>query len=198
MFAVPIEIFIIESDNRKVTYGTGDLDRILDAVNSIWRRNANITFEVVEINRIVVPDNRSEPAKSNEDLEALGRDFLGANFFDSTIDVIIVKSFRDSENGGGIAHESLKAVMQNEFDDERWANWNLAHELGHKLNLVDVFQHDNLMQADEYPWNIIYKILYIPTGLTNEQILTARDWTYETYCPEDSGRSLPENTITSE
>jgi hypothetical protein len=184
-FAVPIEIFIVESANTKVKYSNEDLMSIMNSVNNIWRSNANITFQIIGINHIIVADNRAEPMKTNENLESLGRDFIGEKFTDNTIDVIIVKSLKGSENGGGIAHKSFKAVMENEFENEKWASWNLAHELGHKLNLSDVVQYDNLMQM-ESPWNIEYKKAYIPTTLTREQVLTSRDWVYKTYCPSDS------------
>jgi hypothetical protein len=180
ILAVPIEIFIIDGEREKVSYSSEDMIRIVNSVNEIWISNANITFEIIEISRIVVPDNRAGPARSNADLEALGTDFLGEKFFDCVIDVVIVKSLKDQRDGGGIAHSSFKAVMENEFEDENRANWNLAHELGHKLNLFDVFQHDNLMQ-EEYFWNVWYKERYLPTQLTKEQVLTTRNWVYQDY-----------------
>jgi hypothetical protein len=61
-FSVPIEIFILESQNNRVRYADSDLNGILDGINEIWGRNANITFDLVAINRIVVPDERAEPA----------------------------------------------------------------------------------------------------------------------------------------
>lgn len=185
MFTVPVEIFIIESTTAKVKYTDEDLTRILDSANDIWRNNANITFHIVEINRIMVPEERAEPEKSNRALESIGRDFLAEKFLDDTIDIIIVKSLKGSEEGGGIAHDTFRAVMENEFENESWAIWNLSHELGHKLNLFDVYHPDNLMQA-ELPWNVMYKKLYLPTGLAKEQVLTTRDWVYKTYCPDDS------------
>lgn len=76
--------------------------------------------------------------------------------------------------------------MISEFDDESWAKWTLAHELGHKLNLYDVFQAYNLMQAEEYLWNHAYKIIFHPVSLMNDQAHATRDWAYEKYCVDES------------
>ncbi len=185
MISVPIEIHVIESESNKVEYSENNLVEILDYANIVWRTNANITFDLRGINRVGVPEDSAEPSKSLQALEKIGNDFLRSKLTDGVIDIIIVKSFKNDDLGG-IAHPRFTAVMINEFEDKSWAKWNLAHELGHLLNLFDVFQMDNLMQADEYPWNIVYKKEHLPQGLTREQVLTARDWAYKVYCSDES------------
>ena len=185
MISVPIEIHVIESEISKVGYSDNNLVEILDHARIVRGTNANITFNLRGINHVDVPAERAEPSKSLEALEKIGNDFLRSKLNDGVIDIIIVKSF-ENDDLGGIAHPRLTAVMISAFEDQNWAKWNLAHELGHLLNLFDVFQMDNLMQADEYPWNIVYKKEHLPQGLTREQVLTARDWAYKVYCSDES------------
>jgi hypothetical protein len=178
---VPIEIFILNSESKVVTYTDANLEEILAWTNQVWTENADISFELLGIHRLEVPDDRVEISQTNPEAIALARDFLGDKFGDEVIDVMIVKSMSGAPEGGGIAVGSSKIVVTTAFENMAWAKWNFAHELGHNLNLRDVVQKDNLMQWNRFYGNIDYKKEHFPTDLTREQVLTVRDWAYRNF-----------------
>jgi len=183
---LPIEFFLASSESLAVTYSDSQVSEIVNATSDIWLSNANITFHLVGVHRLTVAENSLQVSSTNEAVSEFGSEFLGEKFRDDVIDVVIMRSLKDAKEGGGIAVAADRIILSSEFENRAHAYWNLAHELGHILNLRDVIQADNLMQADELPGNVEYKKRHLPTRLTDEQVLMTRSWAYQVLCSEGS------------
>lgn len=132
---IPLNIVIASGvDRNKVSYTDAQIEEFVHFSNDVWSK-ANIKFNVESIKRIVVPDERSAPPRNGDNKEEcqFGKEYLGKDFEDSTIDVIYVKQFRDEPAGGGVTIQNgtIGATFITEFDDDYKAEWTLSHELVH-------------------------------------------------------------------
>jgi hypothetical protein len=185
LISVPTEVFLVSSESNRGSYNNLRISEMLITANTIWQENANITFKNIRTTELIVPDNRTLiSTDTNDEAQTFGADFLGESYKDSTIDIVILVSVRGDDFGGGITVPSDRLIVMTELQNKSWADWTLAHELGHTLNLRDVVQSDNLMQWNIVPGNVDYKKKYLPDNLTDQQVLIARDWAFRVYCQE--------------
>lgn len=179
---VPLNV-IIASGETKVSYNDSEISHFVEFSNDVWNQ-AGIRFYIKSIQYIAVPEDRAMPPRDGigSELCKFGRDFLGTEFEDAVIDVVIIKNFVDKPNGGGrtLNQGIIGAIFINEFDDDYRANWTLSHELGHVLNLNHMPGKDNLMFNADLQDGISEER---STTLTSEQVEAARNRAYAIHCP---------------
>jgi hypothetical protein len=179
---VPINIVVVNGEKDKISYDDRKILNIVEYSNEIWQV-ANISFNIVSIRYLSISDDRATPERDNIDkLQQLGRAVLGQEYEDGIIDVVYVKYFRDHRDGGGQTLQigNVSSIFINEFEQDYRANWTLAHELGHTMNLKHVCGNDNLMfNANGYE-----VLENRPIKLTEEQAMTARYFTYNVHRPD--------------
>jgi len=181
---VPVNFFIVSGHETTVSYDNETIRVVMEYSNEIWH-DAGLSFQMRSIKFMTISDERTTPPRDDLDkLRLLGKEILGLDFEDGIIDVIYIKYFSDEPSGGGrtIQNNKISSIFINEFDDQYMANWTLAHELGHTLNLGHTCGTENLMFNAEV--NEINEGR--STALTQEQLLTARYFAFNAHCPDSS------------
>ena len=185
LFSIPVQVTLVNGDNYNITHSDSYLYEVMGYVNSKWKTNANITFNITSIHRLDLVDAPRISQNDETALHNFGKMILGDKYGDDVIDFIIIKSFSDQYQGGKALPRD-RAFFDTEFQEDFKTKWSATHELGHLLNLCDVIQPDNLMQDYKLGFNVDYKLKNLPTNLTNEQVLTVRNWAYNVYCIDQS------------
>jgi len=149
--------------------------KIIEETNQIWER-FGISLDVWNISSIKVKDEIARAGKLtgnlNKDVEELGEQ-VGEKFHDRYVDVFIIERFNDESLAGkGLVSgdKRIGAVFVSLQDFDPWVT---AHELGHVLGLSDICTANLMIWDAEICSAWVFKTLFHPTNLTQEQVKTA-------------------------
>jgi hypothetical protein len=169
-YILPLDILIVNTENRKVEYTEPDIQTIILGANKVWNQ-ANVTFTIRSIESKDVEDQILGNLSSLDDngLEEFAGSVLGSKAEDGMIDVIFVKSFANGRNGRALHGGSMAVAFLPQLDNIDQISLGVAHELGHIVGLCDVFEI-NLMMKTETNLRMALRDVYQPSNLTYQQV----------------------------
>ncbi|WP_148680830.1 hypothetical protein [Candidatus Nitrososphaera gargensis] len=151
---------------------------MVDNANRVWHK-AGVTFVVRSLDYKEVPDEvlNSLDSFNNTALKQFGKAVLADRFEDGIIDVVFLRSFSNGIEDLAIIEGNISIAFLSELESIDFISWTLAHELGHTLGLLDVFEFDNLMiRVDGTSMlRFSYRNAYLPSNLTDQQIVIIRN-----------------------
>lgn len=175
---VPLDFVIVNGDTQKVRYSESDFQAMVEKANVVWQK-ANVTLVIGSFVYKGISDEQLKDLNSldTEALKYFGRSMLEDGFEDNVIDVIFLKSFSQGVTDVAIADGKISAAFMTELDNFDHLSWTLAHELGHTMGLLDVFEFDNLMIRVDgtSPLRSWYRTTYLPTSITEQQVAIAHN-----------------------